>query len=80
MIAAVEKDEEAEFITLSELARRLGVARATLYKYTAELGEEDGVIRFNPRVVRVDWAKFREAARAGRIKFASAIDGGHSNG
>jgi hypothetical protein len=63
-----ERPEAVEMLTPDQLAKRLQVGRNTIYKYLAQLGPEDGVVRFG-KSLRIDWVVFRDGLLTGKIRF-----------
>ncbi len=64
---------EAELLTPEQLARRLQLAKATIYNHLGRWDEEDGVVRLGPRCTRINWAVFLARLMAGKITLRAKL-------
>jgi hypothetical protein len=69
-VSSDEPTGAVEFLTPDQLAKRLQVGRNTIYKYLAQLGPEDGVVKLGPKSTRIDWVCFRTRLFTGKIRFS----------
>ena len=60
---------EPWLVTLEEAARRVGLARKTLYEWkrTGKLRREHGLRMLGPRAPRLEWAVFKDCIDKGEL-------------
>lgn len=68
----------SELLTPDELAKRLKVARGTVYNHLGHWGPDDGVVRLGPRCTRIDWDVFYRRMREGKIRLGERNGVQHS--